>query len=1203
MCFCIIVINPSSDNNINLESLLPFSNSFILRLNISGNPSLDAFPRDQILKKLHQVWVLNDDYVKTEETTTWGGVADENDHFLSGGWQLAQVLSDKQRDMFDVVMNAIPKKNQTADYFKLDYLLDDYSYQAFVHNSAAGTVLGENKPMPTVNCNDLLLMEHTDRLDLAVLLTARLFHRVPTVVFKDTMEKLLVSYMSLTAIHDLQALPTFAITAVICLIVRISHRELTELQQCSTLISKTNIPGLVRGKALFTANSPPSRDASGFRFLKCVRFFLSRDLNPAIPSVSQREGGPSQQPSVTFYSELEHEILKSLNDIPTRATFPARGTRAYQEWVPFIARHTLVMMTKVSSCPSLTRCQTSMASQHTYNQLEELLTAASMTYEDMNITTSGSTQDGRVGLTQSKSVLAFGAGLPSASCTALQWNRSEMARKYTKPWSKDHASSHQPSSDMNDVVQNDGEDDVESLLSHMSHDIADLSVEGGDDILESSGPKRRHEQRHTRSPRDKSPTIPFIRVSSAKENPYVLEDDNLNDGAVTPSSVQQEGRPWSMSLQTADRTKSLETLYLGMNDSSALVPELGVSQTDTGPVLSPLELPSPVRLSPLVMSPLRTSPIMLNTNIDHNNFPPKSPAIVSGFSAPNEPFNQFVLSSPQKMENWATTAGKEWKDIDLAPLLVHPLSKYPVYMKRRQHPSGTGPELEEDHHNEYDVLSADEKDWQLHVKEHKPNTFEVEDKAYAAYRHQIFQESQKHEEIQALADQMKQENMNQQDSSKLITKFIKSKDPNESKNELLREMGTTRNLRFQHEMATNLKREIMRQRREEEQRRHYSYRGIKLEGGSSIISQESYATLETKNSLLSDMKLGVDLKRVSWNTFVNRKPKLPTLETVCAMPLPAAESNTFLTEPGKDKSRPSSPSKSPLSYVPSPIPLRPDHVFREQSGVEEKGWDTNIPLTNHVRKALKYSSVYTNSAEVDWGVILTNGKAPAAWFPRPEKTTFTLAQHTPVNVARMEQRLQLSPREHPPPASSVIYPIHPKPLRTVQSPATSTNNIGNSTKVEGEAAPDPSTSGRPTSRQRSYRPDKSRKKVAGAPKRITAPAFTSNFTNFSLQERDPIFVEVTEIGDNASTSSCKHSSCVAEDSKSMFNGSVASTDIQEEYIRSLTISVTNAAGGDAVENKSTSALDNASLGSASLSIGSVQREKKAEILKRQQLEV
>ena len=1147
-----------SYNNLTFDSLLPFENSFILRLNIKGNPQLDVMSRDEILEKLHQVWVINDDFVKTAETTTWG---DSENTFYRGGFQIAPQISDRQRDVFDVVINHLPKKNQSADYFKLDFLLDDYAYQAYVHNSGSGTKLGTHKPMPAVNFNDLLMMKHADRLDLAVLLTTRLFFRVPEVVFKDVMEKLLVSYMTLNSIRDLISMPPFVLTGIISLIIRICRREAEEFNVNLALMRKDDIPGLVTGDA-FLSSLPPSRDSSGFRYLKSIRLFLSRGIvqdirkNTDVRNIDQGDA----------FSELEHEILRCINDIPTKATFPKVDTPAYRAWVPFIARHTLVMMTKVSSCPPLTKCQTSKASQQCYNQLHELLKAAEMTYEDMNITTNGPTLDGRGNSDKTRNVLDFGAGLPNATYGSLTWNGNNISRPYAKPW-KGVTSCEDMLAEIN--CENDVRSLDDSISScQQSVDIADLSVGGGDDLSETSrkaSPNRLKKE---------SSMIPFMQ----KDEKYVLDDEE--DALSSPSSAQKEGRPWSVSLKSSVRSKSLESFYL--SDSNPL---------DTSKPLQ-IDVESPI-VTPMVLSPIIKSPPMKSHS-------PKL-TMIRGFSAESDRHSRFALASPSKVDCWRSTTGNNWTDIQFAPVLVHPLSKYPVYMTRRLDPAAN------DHNDVCDVYAADRKDWEMHVQDNHPKPFLSDISGLAKYKHNVFKANQRKLELKALSDTMKEKQMNEADRSKLLKDFLKSKDPDEPKNNLLKEMGTTRNLRCQKEMAIKIKKEILRQRKEEEIRRHYSYRGIQLEGGS-IMSQESFATLDTKDNSLKSESVGIDLNRVSWSTFMKKEPAGPTLDTIRKMP--TNEDGTFMTEPKpqNDMSRPPSPSNTPLAYVPSPAPLIPDHAFRYQDAEDLVGvWDTAVPLATHVRKALKYSAVYTNSDEIDWGAILTSGRATTTWYPRPEKFTFTLDESTPVNVARMELT-NLPPHQPSPPRTSSTNPIDVESISKLAKAQQAAFAISNTSEGPATIVADKK---RPC--QRLGRPDKSRQKYPLPPPRITAPAFTTNFTNFSLPERDPIFMEVTEQGELSSASSVPQS--VDGSVTTIFNGSVESSEIEREYVNDLTIAVdVENSLGDVISvsapiSRAPSQHDNPSqesVGSASLSCGSSERdrsEKKAAQIRRQRLEV
>ena len=103
-------------------------------------------------------------------------------------------------------------------------------------------------------------------------------------------------------------------------------------------------------------------------------------------------------------------------------------------------------MTKSPACPSLTRPQTSKAHQETYFDMISILSAAGMTYRDLEIDFTGPAVDGRDKLNrvtdkdhlQGGYVLAYGASLLAGQPSHLHWNTDKFRRSYEVPWRPVH---------------------------------------------------------------------------------------------------------------------------------------------------------------------------------------------------------------------------------------------------------------------------------------------------------------------------------------------------------------------------------------------------------------------------------------------------------------------------------------------------------------------------------------------------------------------------------------------------------------------------------------------------------------------------------------------------------------------------------------------------------------------------------------------
>ena len=302
--------------------------------------------------------------------------------------------------------------------------------------------------MPFVDLYQLLLIPHRLRLDLSVMLTASILYNIPAVVLNDTLMILYSKYMSLADLQSLGQLPLFARTALVSILRRICRRELDEINANGSIFPKPS-------KAESSSNTAdPSKltfiGVDGFHFLRPIKWYLHRPLDTTVAGVSR------QQCTFDPFSESELEILNKLPDIVTLSSSTDSDDSSvsrsgsissttsslnsdipqYKHWRSYVARHTVLLLTKSPQCPPLTRAQTNKNSQDIYCEMLPLLKAAQMRLNDLDVELSGPDNDGRLIKLGTQKSLLFGAGLPRAGPTSLVWNTSrlEQYRVYEKPW-------------------------------------------------------------------------------------------------------------------------------------------------------------------------------------------------------------------------------------------------------------------------------------------------------------------------------------------------------------------------------------------------------------------------------------------------------------------------------------------------------------------------------------------------------------------------------------------------------------------------------------------------------------------------------------------------------------------------------------------------------------------------------------------------
>eukprot|EP01038_Epipyxis_sp_PR26KG_P004416 gene4416-6243_t len=451
----------SLSNNLTLRDFNSISKSHILRLTLSAK--LEALNEHHnpyqsfsfnISKFLPNVWVINDDYITQSDRIKFKRFAASDSqkdilketpnefHDINVENSPAKLssnhlsLSDQIRDdinnidnhwstrqpnsresiLIYAIQQALPKNDILVDSFKLEILLEDYLEQADIHNKFVAQVQVSNniaaknlKFLPTINIDSLLFLPHKLRLDLSVLLTTSILFTIPDVLMKDTLMILLHKHISIADISSIFQLPSFARTAIIYLLRRISKQELDEIKTLTFIPLKEDILPTKTVNSSSNNNSSYSNNylngSEGFKYLKLIKKYF--ELTPNDYSAKCNIDNENIRKFDNF-SEIELEILSILPDYPTYFSNADHIIRrflnnsnnnanfVYNDWITFGARHAVILLTKSPSCPPLTKSQTNMQSQNLYFELLPLLKAASMTLNDLDIHLIGADRDGRI---------------------------------------------------------------------------------------------------------------------------------------------------------------------------------------------------------------------------------------------------------------------------------------------------------------------------------------------------------------------------------------------------------------------------------------------------------------------------------------------------------------------------------------------------------------------------------------------------------------------------------------------------------------------------------------------------------------------------------------------------------------------------------------------------------------------------------------
>lgn len=488
-----------SGNALQLATLSNLVHTHILRLHVSTSPELSITSystiNSMIASILPNVWVINDDFISSFDRREGAG---RSDNHLPGEVNSDIVipsnnLGDRENKLIRAIQNC-PTKGKYSDYFRLEILLEEYLQEACYFNCFAQQIALQNNSshrhinnMPFVDVYALIMLPHRLRLDLTVVLTTSVMFPVPKSLLRDALLITGAQYLCSEDIDQLYQLPAFAKTALVCLLRRVSKKELLEWSTIQQFCPKPyrHMP-LAQQKHMYTENAPPALDyldSRGFQFLRPVKEYLEQAIEVTVTD-------PAQLHAMVPFSELEIEIISKLPDAPTlssaavyfkeKAAEQASGkannaSASYKEWIPFAARHTVLLLTKAPSCPPLTRPQQSKVKQELYFEMLPILRAANMTMNDLDLAFVGPGRDGRMlnaktatlgptvkptsmdaptapggakiggsfgkdALNMGANALPFGTGLPRAAPgSVLSWKVQEVPRNYAKAWNMEES--------------------------------------------------------------------------------------------------------------------------------------------------------------------------------------------------------------------------------------------------------------------------------------------------------------------------------------------------------------------------------------------------------------------------------------------------------------------------------------------------------------------------------------------------------------------------------------------------------------------------------------------------------------------------------------------------------------------------------------------------------------------------------------------
>jgi hypothetical protein len=414
---------------------------------------LDVADEEEVSRRLPYVWTLNNHYiplwksrsynesnVEEESLTALSLVSDDgtsvhppasqpnsdiSHHATSSASDVIrrQQLGDwiphamnKKETLFFECLRSIPIQGSQADEYRLDILLEDYLEEAYIWNEYGMKHQRLSlEAMLYPNIQMLLLLPHHLLLDFSVLLTASVLFKIPDELLKNVIIILLGRFVSAEDAKSYVQFPSFAKTALVSFIRRFVRAQL-ELQQKKI--------GMIDVKPMFINNLDPH--PSSMFGNKPQAFFHLRAFKLFLETCKSADGKRYQSNTIPPFSDLEHELMKLLPDIPLASMLSGHSSSSsYDDWIGLASRHAVLLLTKSPLCPALIKPQTNQPHQTMYDDLLPLLSAASMTYKDLEIKAKGSSE---------YCSMRYGQGLPEAFPSQLPWNQQAVQSVvYSRP--------------------------------------------------------------------------------------------------------------------------------------------------------------------------------------------------------------------------------------------------------------------------------------------------------------------------------------------------------------------------------------------------------------------------------------------------------------------------------------------------------------------------------------------------------------------------------------------------------------------------------------------------------------------------------------------------------------------------------------------------------------------------------------------------
>jgi hypothetical protein len=456
------------------------SKTHILRFKFNSTQSISSNSyeyRKHVLEKVPLIWTLDDDYIPASVLKTNFVSECVKDNTV---WNEIHRYYDREVNLI-CATRSLPCSPHLIDFARLDVLLEDYLDEVCYYNKYCKDNGSNNqiaKQLIHIPVNKILFADHSIRLDLSAVLTLAITIDIPTDIFVDGLLSRLGTIFSKDEILGILSLPLFAKTALVSLIRRTCRKEVLELQAKGFILDKSRFP-IFFSNSLDFESAPTFEGESGYRHLKGFKKYLNLSDIQFNELCNEAE---ECKHSVQF-TDLEIELLKILPDFPTRIDsnkVEVDGKKdTYNSWVSLAARHSVVLISRSERCPSLTKAPTSKAKQDDYIRLLPILQVARMSYNDLEVASTGPAIDGRTRAGVSKAskhlgskVLKYGAGIPGGDVKSLSWNAFPVLSTFKRHSPADlTANIQQPS-----VILHDMTDDISAL-----EDKNDIKVVNDDD--------------------------------------------------------------------------------------------------------------------------------------------------------------------------------------------------------------------------------------------------------------------------------------------------------------------------------------------------------------------------------------------------------------------------------------------------------------------------------------------------------------------------------------------------------------------------------------------------------------------------------------------------------------------------------------------------------------------------------------------------